>query len=229
MWPETTDEMICAQRELAAVVPQPWQFPEAGPPVIGACVVVFPRGLVGAGARGDRAWAAAAALCGGELMVQSVVDCVAGAPYEPGLLALREGPCLEKAVLALMRTPDVLLVDGTGRDHPRRAGMALHLGAVCNLPTVGVTHRPLLASGDLPDDARGATSPLLLGGECVGMWLRTRAGARPLAVHPGWRTDIATAARVAMASLRRHRTPEPFRVARRLAREARALGRPREA
>ena len=112
------------------------------------------------------------------------IDGRAGGPYEPGLLALREGPTLEAAVRPLSLPPDVLLVDATGRDHPRGAGMALHLGAVLGLPTIGVTHRPLLAGGDWPDDRRGATSPLLLDGERVGAWLRTHAGARPLAIHP---------------------------------------------
>src|ERR1019366_7253372 len=107
--------------------------------------------------------------------------------YEPGLLALREGPLLEAAVRALARMPDVLLVNATGRDHPRRAGVAVQLGAILELPTVGVTHRPLLAGGDWPPDQAGARSPMQIGGEEVGCWLRTRPRARPLAVHPGWR------------------------------------------
>ena len=146
----------------------------------------------------------------------------AGAPYEPGLLALREGALLEAAVRALPARPKVLLVDATGRDHPRRAGLALQLGAVLELPTVGVTHRPLAAEGEWPADERGARSPLLLGGELVGYWLRTRAGTRSLAVHAAWRTDPDTAATVVL-SASRARTPEPLRRARRRAREARAL------
>jgi deoxyribonuclease V len=118
-----------------------------------------------------------------------------------------------------------LLVDGTGRDHPRGAGLAVHLGAVLDLATVGVTHRPLMAAGDWPEDRRGATSPLLLDGAPVGMWLRTRAGARPLAVHPGWRTDLETSARIVEGAAAAHRTPEALRHARMLARTLRA-GRP---
>jgi deoxyribonuclease V len=100
--------------------------------------------------------------------------------------------------------------------------MALHLGAVPGLPTIGVTHRPLLASGDWLDDRRGATSPLPLDGEGVGAWLRTRAGARPLAIHPGWRTTAEVAVEVAALASSGHRTPEPFRRARWLARMARS-------
>src|SRR5207247_2406472 len=97
--------------------------------------------------------------------------------YEVGLLALREGLLLEHAVRALEDQPDVLLVSATGRDHPRGAGLALHLGAVLGVPTVGITHRPLLAAGEWPTDERGATSPLVRDGELVGYWLRTRRGA----------------------------------------------------
>jgi deoxyribonuclease V len=134
---------------------------------------------------------------------------------------LREGPTLEAAVRALRLPPDVLLVDASGRDHPRGAGLALQLGAVLGLPTIGVTHRPLLASGDWPDDRRGASSPLLLEGERVGAWLRTRAGARPLAIHSGWRTSVEVAVEVAALASSGKRTPEPFRRARWLARVAR--------
>jgi deoxyribonuclease V len=130
---------------------------------------------------------------------------------------------LEAAVRAASGAPDVLLVDATGRDHPRRAGLALHLGAVLDVPTVGVTHRPLLATGGWPPDETGASAPLVLEGEIVGAWLRTRAGTRPLAVHSAWRTDTDTAVAVVTASLSGRRTPEPLRLARTLAREARAI------
>ncbi len=146
----------------------------------------------------------------------------AGAGYEAGLLALREGRLLEAAVRALGALPDVLLVNATGRDHPRRAGLALHLGAVLGVPTIGVTHRPLVSEGEPPGEERRARSELLLGGEPVGYLLRTRAGTRPLAVHAAWRTDPDTAAEVVLALTRAARTPEPLRLAREAARSARA-------
>jgi deoxyribonuclease V len=124
-------------------------------------------------------------------------------------------------VRALDECPDVLLVDATGRDHPRRAGLALHLGAVLELPSIGVTHRPLVAGGEWPADDSGAASPLVVDGEVVGYWVRTRRGIRPLAVHAGWRTTADTAAALVMR-FTRARTPEPLRQARRLAREARS-------
>jgi deoxyribonuclease V len=118
--------------------------------------------------------------------------------------------------------PDVVLVDATGQDHPRRAGLACQLGAELGLPTVGVTHRPLLAAGAWPADERGAVSPLTLDGAVVALWVRTRPGRRPLAVHAGWRTDPYTAAGVVLA-VTRQRTPLPLREARRLARTDRSL------
>jgi deoxyribonuclease V len=145
---------------------------------------------------------------------------MAAAPYVAGLLALRSGQLLAEAVRALSTRPDILLIDATGYDHPRRAGLARHIGAMLDVPTAGVTHRPLLAAGSWPAAEAGAVSPLSLDGELVGYWTRTRAGCRPLAVHAGWRTDASTAVRVVMA-VSRHRTPTPLREARRLARTAR--------
>jgi deoxyribonuclease V len=220
-WPHSEPELLAVQRELAAAAPPPWR-PPSGPLVIGACVVTSPRGKSGAGAAGDAEWAAAAVLAGRRALAEATVAGEAGAPYASGLLALREGPVLEAVVRALAVVPDVLLVDATGRDHPRRAGLALHLGAVLDLPTVGVTHRPLHACGPAPDDTRGARAPLLLDGETVGAWVRTRRGTRPLAAHAAWRTDVATAVEVVLAATGRVRTPEPLRHARRLARVTRS-------
>jgi deoxyribonuclease V len=228
-WPTSPDELIEAQHALAAAVaerrgpgfPEPWR-PTSPHPAIGAAVVIFARGQTGGGARGDPAWAAAAVLRRRQVLADATVTGEAAGPYLPGLLALREGPCLEAAARALTVAPHVLLVDATGADHPRRAGLALQLGAVTGLPTVGVTHRPLLAEGHWPRDTRGAHAPLTVDGTCVGAWVRTRPGARPVAVHPGWRTTLDVAIEVVLACSFGHRTPEPFRHARRLARLARA-------
>jgi len=145
------------------------------------------------------------------------------APYQPGLLALREGPLLEAAVRALPAEPEIVMANATGRDHPRGAGLALHLGAILDRPSIGVTDRPLLAAGAEPSPEFGSTSPLLLEGAEVARLLRTRVGVRPIVVHAGWRTDLETAVSVVLATTRRARTPEPLRRARREARRARAV------
>lgn len=214
-WPSSSEELIDAQRALAAERPPLWRLMPGSR--IGGCFVCFARGAAGPGRAGDRAWAAAAVD-----EQAAVVEGEAGAPYVPGLLGLREGSLLEAAVRSLAEPPDLLLVDATGRDHPRRAGLAVQLGAVLGVPTVGVTQRTLLAHGEWPPDRAGARSPLVLEGEQVGCWLRTRRGTRPLAVHAGWRTDPETAAEIVSAAVAHARTPEPLRRARQAARVARA-------
>jgi endonuclease III len=148
--------------------------------------VRFPR--PGTDTLPEPAWAAAAVLGEGRPVAESSVAGEVRAQYAPGLLALREGPLLEVAVRRLAVQPDVLLVDATGRDHPRRAGLALHLGAVLDLPTAGATHRPLLARGEWPEDCRGAATPLELDGERMGAWVRTRRGV-PAHRSPRRRAD----------------------------------------
>jgi deoxyribonuclease V len=202
------EALLNEQRRLGSAKPKPWTWHEGVR--IGGCFVCF--------SADDREFAAAALVGDGE----AVATGVAAAPYEPGLLALRELEVLEQAVRGLPQTPDILLVNATGRDHPRRAGLALQLGAVLEMPSVGVTHRPLFASGAEPAEARGSRSALVLDGEIVGSWLVTRRGRRPLAVSPGWRTDLDTAVAAVLAATGRARTPEPIRRARQAARILRA-------
>jgi deoxyribonuclease V len=219
------DETLrAAQERLAALRPEPW-YPGPEPLVAAGCFVAFRRGEAGPGHAGDRAWSGAALVAeGGRLVATAVVEGMARRSYEPGLLARREGDLLLDALLALPGRGDVLLVDATGRDHPRGAGLALHLGALLDLPSVGVTHRTLLAEGEpAAGEGVGSTAPVRIGAEVVGRWLRTRAGARPVLAHAAWRTDAETASEVVRRMSLRARTPEPLRLARMAAREARAV------
>ncbi len=221
VWPSSESELVELQIELAARRPPPWR-PNAGRPLAAGCFLCFARGARGRGHAGEPGWAAAALMRGKRgLLATPVVRGEAGWPYAPGLLALREGPLLEAAVRELPEPPEVLIVNASGRDHPRGAGLALHLGAALDLPSLGITDRPLLAGGPAPGPERGATSPLLLEGREVARWLRTRRGARPVVVHAGWRTDLEAAVTVTARATRRARTPEPLRRARKAAREAR--------
>jgi deoxyribonuclease V len=192
---------------------------------VGGVFVAFPSGSPGPGAAGQRAWAAAvlaAGPAGAGITGEAVIAGAAGAPYVAGLLGRRCGRLMEHALRALPRAPDVLLVDATGRDHPRGAGLALHLGAAVGLPSVGVTARELVAAGDEPGPERGDLAPILLAGRLVGYRVRTRAGTRALLAHAGWRTDPDVAAELVLALAGRWRTPLPLRAARTLARTARA-------
>lgn len=211
LWPADPVELAAVQRALAASTPEP-----LGPVTTVGAVAV----CAGDTPEGERLWAAAVlrGAQGGEVVVSQP----APAPYRPGELALREGPIRSAAVLALPGRPDVLLVDAAGRDHPRGAGLALHLGAVLDLPTVGVTERPLLARGPLPGPRRGATAPLYIGDRLVAYWVRTRTGVRPLVVHAGWHTSPDEAVEVVLGAGGRMRWPEVLRQARRLARNRRS-------
>ncbi len=221
-WPTTREALVRLQTELGAIKAEPWTPAGLDDLVVAACFVCFGRGGDGPGHAGDPGWAAAVLWQRRTGVLGSAVRRgAAGAAYEPGLLALREGRLLAEALTSLPSTPDVLLVNGTGRDHPRRFGLACHLGWALALPSVGVTHRPLVAHGDWPSEERGTRSPLTLDGARVGYWVRARPGARPLAAHVGWRTSPELAADLLLhASWRR--TPEPLRLARMLARSARA-------
>ncbi len=220
-WPATRDELIEIQRQLAAAQPEPWDIGDEVCAVAG-CWICHPKGRGGKGAAGDCIWAAAALVLSGNLSAVVTVQGNAPAAYEPGLLALREGPLLEEAVRRLPDRPEVLLVNATGRDHPRRAGLALHLGAKLLLPTIGVTRQPLLADGPWPAEEQGAAEFLRIENEVVACRLRTRLRALPLVIHPAWRTSLDSAVAVVMAVTGRWRTPEPLRQARCAARAARA-------
>jgi deoxyribonuclease V len=222
-WPENAAELEALQRRLAAVAETvaPWVPPAGRQPVIGAVFCAQRRGGSGPGVAGEPVWLGAVLMHGRAVVERATLRSQTRAGYTPGLLALREGPALEAAVLALRLPPDVLLVDATGSDHPRGGGLALHLGARLGIPTVGVTDRPLMAEGPPPGTARGSVAELRLGGAVVGHRLRSAVGTRPIAVHAGWRTSPEVALEVARLSLLHHRTPEPLREARRIARALR--------
>jgi deoxyribonuclease V len=138
-------------------------------------------------------------------------------PYVPGLLSFREIPAVLDALAALACTPDLLLADGQGLAHPRRFGLACHLGWLVDTPTIGVAKSRLLGDFSPPPDQRGAWAPLLDRGEVVGAAVRTRRGVKPVFVSPGHRLDVASAVRLTLACTDRYRLPEPSRAAHRLA------------
>ena len=224
VWPRSRGQLEELQRTLATrwAGEPPWRPARDRALRVGAVFAAGRRGRVGAGEGDDSAWAAAVVLLEGRVADSAVVRGRFDAPYAPGLLALREGGLLQEAVSGLGVEPDVVIADATGRDHPRGAGLVIHLGAACGLPTIGVTERPLLATGPEPGTERGAAAELRLEGELVGYRLRTRAGARPVIIHAGWRVGADTGCAVVLSATVNSRTPEPLRQARRLARTARS-------
>jgi len=132
-------------------------------------------------------------------------------PYVPGLLSFREAPALLDALRALRRRPDAIMCDGQGLAHPRRFGIACHVGVLCDVPTLGVAKSRLVGEYAELADAAGSSAPLLHTGERVGSVLRTRTGVRPVFVSVGHRMDLASAERLVRRTCAGHRLPEPTR------------------
>ena len=138
-------------------------------------------------------------------------------PYIPGLLSFREIPAVLDALQQLRRLPDLLLCDGQGRAHPRRFGIACHLGVLTDLPAIGVAKSRLIGThGPLAED-KGARQALYDKGEVIGTVLRTRRGVRPLYISVGHRITLATAVDYVMRCTTRYRLPETTRAAHKLA------------
>ncbi len=137
--------------------------------------------------------------------------------YVPGLLSFREAPVALDALAALAARPDLLLCDGHGTAHPRRFGLACHLGALTGLPSIGCAKSWMLGVYDEPERVVGAYTPLRDGAEVIGAALRARPGSRPLFVSPGYRVTLEQALTVTLRCLRGARLPEPARAADRLA------------
>ena len=149
-------------------------------------------------------------------------------PYLPGLLAFREGPLTASVIKKLSRKPDVILFDGNGVAHPRRFGLASHLGIIFEVATVGCAKSSLLPDYEEPGPNRGDFSPLRVESEVLGAAVRTRVGVKPVFVSAGHRVDLSGAVDLVLATTTRYRFPEPIRHAHRLANKLRAETRNRD-
>ncbi len=138
-------------------------------------------------------------------------------PYVPGLLSFREAPAVLQAFARVRVMPDLLLYDGQGIAHPRRIGIASHVGLLLDLPSIGVAKTRLTGEhGPVPED-KGSWTPLTDGEETIGAVLRTRVKVKPLFVSIGYRVSLETALHYVMACVTRYRLPETTRWAHRLA------------
>jgi len=134
-------------------------------------------------------------------------------PYVPGLLSFRECPILLAAFARLETEPDLVLIDGHGRAHPRRFGIACHMGILFDKPTIGCAKSRLVGEHQEPDERPGSTSPLMLEGERLGVVLRTRDRVRPIYVTTGHRVSLDTAVSLVKQCLDGFRIPKPTREA----------------
>src|SRR5262249_33449560 len=131
----------------------------------------------------------------------------------PGLLTFREGPVLEEAFEKLQIEPDVFIFDGMGTIHPRRIGIASHMGLWLQRPTIGCGKSYFIGDYSEPADVQGAWSRLTHRGELIGGVLRTRAKVKPVFISPGHLADLPTAIELTLRCTTKYRLPEPIRAA----------------
>ncbi|WP_299756459.1 deoxyribonuclease V [uncultured Pontibacter sp.] len=134
-------------------------------------------------------------------------------PYIPGFLSFREAPNLLKAYEKLQQKPDLIMVDGHGISHPRRLGIATHLGLQLNKPTMGVAKKVLVGKYTEPAAAKGSIAPLVYKDEVIANVVRTKDNIKPVFVSPGHLMDLDAATDIAMHCALKHKLPEPTRLA----------------
>lgn len=134
-------------------------------------------------------------------------------PYIPGFLAFREAPNLLKAYEKLQQKPDLIMVDGHGISHPRRLGIATHLGLHLSKPTMGVAKKVLVGKYTEPGTAKGSVAPLIYKEEVIANVLRTKDNVKPVFISPGHLMDLESATEIALACATKYKLPEPTRLA----------------
>lgn len=208
-WDVTTAEARALQEELALQVSR--MDDTAGVEWIAGADVHYPRKGHG------RAAAVLMHYPEMEPVARVVAEGPAPFPYIPGLLSFREAPGVLNALAQLPRQPDLLLVDGQGIAHPRRLGIASHLGLALGIPTIGCAKSRLCGEAEDPLPEAGEWAPLMDKGDVIGAVLRSKTGVKPLYVSLGHRVDLPGAIRWVLACGRGYRIPEPLRLAHQLA------------
>lgn len=215
-WHVSPEEAVHVQTELAKLVEQQDRLPDpirtiagvdvayekAGPKVFAAVVVLDAVSL--------------------QLLETSSSEGIGQFPYVPGLFSFRELPFLCKALEGLRTEPDLVVCDGQGVAHPRRCGLASHLGILFDVPTIGCGKTCLVGDHGEPGLDRGSTAPLVDRGEVVGSVLRTQKNVKPLFVSVGHRVSLDTACSWILRLAKSYRQPEPIRLANQLANALRA-------
>lgn len=212
-WAISPSDAVALQRELAGQLRLDRTLPENAVRTI-AGVDLSPPDAESGRVRGAVVVVAWPSL---EVVEVSTAEGIADFPYVPGLLSFREAPILLEALAGLRTTPDVVLVDGQGTAHPRRFGIACHLGLAIDVPTIGCAKSRLVGTHQQPGEEKGGWTPLEHGGDIIGAVVRTRTGVRPIYVSPGNNIDLESSVRWALACSPRYRVPVPTRLAHRAA------------
>jgi len=210
-WPKTAAEAIALQQTLAPQVITQDQLPDPIRRVAGVDAGYEEEGQI--------TRAAVVVLSFPDLtpIDEALVRCPTTFPYVPGLLSFREVPAVLEALAQLQTEPDIILCDGQGIAHPRRLGIASHLGVICDRPTIGVAKSRLIGTHkELPQE-KGAWVPLIDKGDRIGAVLRSRANTRPLYISPGHKVSLETAIDLVLRCTPKYRLPETTRYSDRLA------------
>jgi deoxyribonuclease V len=203
-WSVGPEEAVALQRRLAPLVELEDRLDEVR--LVAGVDVGFHEGMT-------RAALAVLSFPDLELLAVSRVERPTTFPYVPGLLSFREAPAILDAYASLDREPDLLVVDGQGYAHPRRLGIACHLGLYLDKPAIGSAKSVLVGRHEPLGEEPGATAELVDRGEVVGLAVRTKARVKPVYVSVGHRVSLGTAARLVLACVRGYRLPEPQRQA----------------
>lgn len=213
-WPRNAADAERVQRELAARVRLPVVTVPA-PATVAGLDVSYATGS-------ERLVAAAVVveISSGRIIDESIVNGVATFPYLPGLLAFREVPTLLQALKKLRCEPDMLLCDGQGLAHPRRCGLACHLGVLTGLPAIGCAKTRFIGEHDEPGLQRGDRTPLTDVDELVGYVLRTQRRVKPIYVSPGHAIGFDQSCNIVLDLCSKFRLPDPIRHADHRSRQA---------
>jgi deoxyribonuclease V len=208
-WVVSADEAVAIQQRLRSLVVRENGFDPAQVRTIAG---------VDASYR-DKAYAAIVVLSLPDLVVveQVVAERETPFPYVPGLLSFREAPAVLDAMEKLKARPDLLMFDGQGIAHPRRLGIAAHMGVYIGMPSIGCAKSRLTGSYHEPGPNVGDLSPLMAGREQIGVVLRSKPRTNPLFISIGHLIDLPTATNFVLQTLHGYRLPEPTRQADRLA------------
>ncbi|MCU7805034.1 MAG: deoxyribonuclease V [Candidatus Thiodiazotropha sp. (ex Lucinoma annulata)] len=209
-WNITPSDAVAIQKEMRSQVSCHDQLPQLHR-VAGVDVGFEQKGKV------TRAAVAVLSYPDLQLMEQSVACLPTSFPYLPGLLSFRELPAILQAIEQLQQPADIFLCDGQGWAHPRRFGLACHLGVLTDTPTIGVAKTRLVGRHAEPAMEKGSWVPLIDKEETIGAVLRTRSGVKPLYISIGHRVSLQTAIELVIACTTRYKLPETTRAAHRLA------------
>ena len=210
-WPLTVEDAIAIQEKLQAEVITEDQLKEP---------VQYVAGVdMGFEADGTISRAAVAVLSFPDLQLQetSLARRPTTFPYIPGFLSFREIPAILDAMEKIKIIPDIILCDGQGIAHPRRFGIACHLGLIVDIPSIGVAKSLLVGKHEDLPEVRGSWQPLTHKGEKIGAVLRTRVGVKPVYVSSGHRVSLPTAIDYVLRCTPKYRLPETTRIADKLA------------